>query len=102
MDRELLSDKKQSLEPQGSNIDGLVQDCSNSSANALELLQSCAKPLIYQYIIQYTVWNQQTHIHIGIYSEIQYNFTSMNMQQINPGYFLKCLSDYQTLHHGTL
>ena len=25
-------------------IDGLVQDCSNSSANALELLQSCAKP----------------------------------------------------------
>ena len=28
-------------------IDGLVQDCSNSIANALELLQSCAKPLIY-------------------------------------------------------
>ena len=23
-------------------IDGLVQDCSNSIANALELLQSCA------------------------------------------------------------
>ena len=29
-------------------IDGLVQDCSNSSANALELLQSCTKPLIWQ------------------------------------------------------
>ena len=28
------------------NSDGLVQDCSNSIANALELLQSCAKPLI--------------------------------------------------------
>ena len=28
------------------NIDGLVQDCSNSIANALELLQSCTKPLI--------------------------------------------------------
>ena len=28
---------------QGS-IDGLVQDCSNSIANALELLQSCTKP----------------------------------------------------------
>ena len=28
-------------------IDGLVQDCSNSIANALELLQSCTKPLIY-------------------------------------------------------
>ena len=25
-------------------IDGLAQDCSNSSANALELLKSCAKP----------------------------------------------------------
>ena len=25
-------------------IDDLAQDCSNSIANALELLQSCAKP----------------------------------------------------------
>ena len=25
-------------------IDGLVQNCSNSIANALELLQSCTKP----------------------------------------------------------
>ena len=33
---------------QKSHIDGLVQDCSNSSALALELLQSCAKPSIYQ------------------------------------------------------
>ena len=29
------------------NIDGLVQDCSNSIANALELLQSCTKPSIW-------------------------------------------------------
>ena len=28
-------------------IGGLVQDCSNSIANALELLQSCSKPSIY-------------------------------------------------------
>ena len=28
------------------NIDGLVQDRINSIAKALELLQSCAKPLI--------------------------------------------------------
>ena len=28
-------------------IDGLVQDCSNSIANALELLQSCTKPSIH-------------------------------------------------------
>ena len=25
-------------------VDGLAQDCSNSIADALELLQSCAKP----------------------------------------------------------
>ena len=28
------------------NIDGLVQDCSNSTVNALELLKSCTKPAI--------------------------------------------------------
>ena len=27
-------------------IDGLLQDCSNSIANAMELLQSCTKPSI--------------------------------------------------------
>ena len=27
-------------------LNGLVQDCSNSTANALELLQSCTKPSI--------------------------------------------------------
>ena len=30
-----------------SHIDGLVQDCSNSSALAMELLQSCTKPSTY-------------------------------------------------------
>ena len=29
------------------NIDGLVQDCSNSSALAMKLLQSCTKPSIF-------------------------------------------------------
>ena len=28
-------------------FDGLVQDCSNSIGNALELLQSCTKPSIW-------------------------------------------------------
>ena len=28
-------------------IEGLVQDCSNSSALAMELLQSCTNPSIY-------------------------------------------------------
>ena len=36
----------QSVEGKCLNIDGLVQDCSNSIANALELLQSCTKPSI--------------------------------------------------------
>ena len=31
---------------QNSNIDGFVQDCSNSIALAMELLQSCTKPSI--------------------------------------------------------
>ena len=30
-------------------IDGLVQDCSNSIANALELLQSYIKPSVYTF-----------------------------------------------------
>ena len=33
------------------NIHGLVQDCSNSIANALELLQSCTKPSIYYSVL---------------------------------------------------
>ena len=36
-----------SKQPILEHIDGLVQDCSNSIANALELLQSCTEPLIY-------------------------------------------------------
>ena len=31
-------------------IDGLVQDCNNSIASALELLQSCTKPSMYNQI----------------------------------------------------
>ena len=33
---------------QVTHIDGLVQDCSNSSALAMELLQSCTKSSIYK------------------------------------------------------
>ena len=32
-------------------INGLVQDCSNSSALAMELLQSCAKSSLFHVII---------------------------------------------------
>ena len=36
-------------------IDDLVQDCSNSSALAMELLQSCAKPLIWQWWLKVSI-----------------------------------------------
>ena len=35
-------------------FDGLVQDCSVSIANALDILQSCAKPSILWYCIQHS------------------------------------------------
>ena len=38
-------------------IDGLVQDCSNSSALAMELLQACTKPSLYIYIHRYILIN---------------------------------------------
>ena len=47
-------------------VDGLVQDCSNSIANALELLQSCTKPSMLLWInlyidqMQYTLWSTNT------------------------------------------
>ena len=35
--------------------DSFVQDCSNSSALAMELLQSCSKPTILYMLTQYTL-----------------------------------------------
>ena len=37
-------------------IDGLVQDCSISIANALEILQSCTKPFIWHHRPQWVKW----------------------------------------------
>ena len=37
----------QNLSLQYHQLEGLVQDCSNSIANALELLQSCTEPSIW-------------------------------------------------------
>ena len=34
-------------------VDGLVQDCSNSNVLAMELLQSCTKPLLHIFTIRY-------------------------------------------------
>ena len=37
-----------------------MQDCNNSTANALELLQSCTKPYIYsvQFVQYSSSWNR--------------------------------------------
>ena len=40
-------------------VDGLVQDCSNSIANALELLQFCTEPSMLCYIFS---WKQKDHV----------------------------------------
>ena len=42
-------------------IDGLVQECSNSIANALELLRSCAMPSIRIQLGKYRPVNVDTH-----------------------------------------
>ena len=49
-------------------IDGLVQDCSNFSALAVELLQSCTKPPIwtFHYVVKSQSFNpglQYPHLH---------------------------------------
>ena len=36
-------------------VNGLVQDCSNSIANALELLQSCTKPSMWLYTLVHSL-----------------------------------------------
>ena len=49
-------------------IDGLVQDCSNSIANALELLQSCTEPwkCLYMMLCVYPCSIVSIHIQIHI------------------------------------
>ena len=46
MEKHSKNEKERIWKDKLSCIDGLVQDCSNSIANALELLQSCTKPSI--------------------------------------------------------
>ena len=43
-------------------IDGLVQDCSNSIASSLELLQSCTKSLLSTLSYIYIVLYVQLHV----------------------------------------
>ena len=43
-------------------IDGLVHDCSNSIANALELPQSCTKPLKYDWMDEHTAGQGHSYV----------------------------------------
>ena len=53
-------------------IDGLVQDCSNSIANALELLQSCTKPSTFTMVWARNIkpTHAYTGTHHGHYSDV--------------------------------
>ena len=51
-------------------IDDLVQDCINSSALAMELLQSCTKPS--QITVHHTPWNEIDLCGINRYTFISY------------------------------
>ena len=44
------------LRSKNHHFDDLVQDCSISIANALEILQSCTKPLIYPWYFRQPLW----------------------------------------------
>ena len=48
---DITSRRNVTMSPCPTYIDGLVQDCNNSIANALELLQSCTKPSICQCVL---------------------------------------------------
>ena len=65
-------------------IDGLVQDCSNSIANALELLQSCTKPLIYNVHMLIII---QIPMKILLFSKT-YNYTHLNSLRPSDGSIL--------------
>ena len=54
-------------------IDVLVQDCSNSRASAIELLQSCSTPSICCWL-----YNKYKYIHFEYFHEISYIFTYLN------------------------
>ena len=67
-------------------IDGLVQDCSSSTANALELLQSCTKPSIFTC----------SHIHTGSRLLMLLVVIAYHLDE-----YLKLIADVDTKLHAT-
>ena len=53
-------------------FDGLVQDCSNSIANALVLLQFCTKPSVFYFMLS----NLETHVDVSIELQISHSSES--------------------------
>ena len=64
-------------------IDGLVQDCSNSNANALELLQSCTKSLIWLSVNQVITGSDNFLLPVCYQSNI---WTNAGLLLIGPGF----------------
>ena len=55
-------------------LNGLVQDCSNSIANALELFQSCTKP---------SIWTRSSMTKIGQYFVDRREFIDLILSKLN-------------------
>ena len=67
-------------------IDGLVQDCSISSALAMELLQSCTKPSILGIFVS-VFWNYEIWMFFSINHDFYVGSSFI--------YFTSCYSDYE-------
>ena len=50
------------------NIDGSMQDCSNSNVLAMELLQSCTKPSIRVHL--HMLFSAKQHLNLVAYTEL--------------------------------
>ena len=65
---------EQGITTQLNHIDVLVQDCSNFSANALELLQSCTKPWIRIHLLLYHVCVHVNDVPAWLCDELRYTY----------------------------
>ena len=78
-----------STDPSTSNTDVLVQDCSNSGALAMELLQSCTKPLIFshhsEHFFKYLRWSLENSRVYGIFDARNRRSTKMCWWYVSTG-----------------
>ena len=66
-------------------INGLVQECGNSTVNALELLQSCTKPLSSGVVVPkldvYFTWTKHSHYIDGVVQDCS-NSSALAMESL--------------------